>query len=239
MDKTVAIHQPDFFPWLGFFNKYIMADIFVIADSVQFPKSKGNLTNRVAIIHNKQKIWWTKPIDRSFTGIKRVGEILSPYDKEWSRKSLKSIQMDYGRAPYFSEIYPFLEPLINYQADNLMEYNMNSIEAIFDILGIDKNKIVYQSSLDLDEYWKIDLNEYIIKMVRKLGCTSYLSGDGSSNYQNESIFQNQNIAINYTKYIHPQYSQFNTSEFVPGLTIIDALMNTGVDGVKRLLKNEK
>ncbi len=233
----VGIHQPNFLPWLGFFHKYYLSDIFIIADSVQQPKSHGGWTNRVFLYLDKEKKMITIPLNRKYEGIARVNEIKISKDINWERVTLKAIEYNYKKAPYFNDVFPVLSMIIKFQTQFLWEFNMNGILLILDKLGIDKNKVVIQSSLQLDHLWKADINHWIIEMVNKVGGNGYLSGDGSDGYQSAIPFIDNNIDLYYTKYQHPLYNQFNTKTFMSGLSITDALMNIGWKNTSEMIIN--
>ena len=75
MNRVVAIHQPNFFPWLGYFDKIARSDVFIFLDDVQFPKTGGVWSNRVKILIGGEARWSTAPIDRSFTGTRKICEM--------------------------------------------------------------------------------------------------------------------------------------------------------------------
>ena len=87
MEKKVAIHQPNFFPWLGYFDKIFKSDYFVFLDNVQFQKTGGNWGNRVPILISNHKNWITVPINRNFSGLKKINEIKIKNDINWREKS--------------------------------------------------------------------------------------------------------------------------------------------------------
>ena len=82
-ERIVAIHQPNFFPWLGYFDKIARANVFVILDSVQFPKKQGNWMNRVRVLVHGKPHWLTVPVDRTFHGVRSVREMQIASDSPW------------------------------------------------------------------------------------------------------------------------------------------------------------
>ena len=237
-NKIVAIHQPNFFPWLGFFNKYIKSDVFIIGDSFQIPKTDGSYTNRVLLILNNKIKWLTLPINRNYKGIARIRDIMILKDDYWINKTLRTIQMSYGKAPYYDEVSSYIEELLLYRTESLVEFNVNVLYSLLDKLKLGTEKLILQSNIGLDHLWKINLNDYIIEMVKSVDGDIYLSGDGSGGYQDEQKFLEAKMGIEYTNYKHPSYNQFNQEEFIPCLSIIDVLMNLGFSEVENLLKNK-
>ena len=127
MSNIIAIHQPNFFPWLGFFDKINRCDKFVILDNVQYQKTGGTWTNRVKIIINKEGKWITAPIVRNYHGVKKINEVYLQTDDKWKIKILKTIKNNYSKTLYFNELYDFISELILYDEKNVAKYNLNSI----------------------------------------------------------------------------------------------------------------
>ena len=227
----VAIHQPNFFPWLGFFNKIARSNLFILMDNVQYPKTGGTWTNRVAIIIDGQKHWLTVPIIRSFHGTQLVREIQINNSTPWRRKLLKSIEVNYHQAPCFKEIFPVIDRLVNNQPSSLADFNVHSIQQIMNLLQMDASKLVLGSTLKCNG----KATDLLISMMKSVGGTAYLCGGGASGYQEDQLFERAGIELIFQNYQHPIYPQKNTKKFVPGLSIIDALMNVGPDGVAELL----
>src|SRR5690349_22313551 len=102
--KLVAIHQPNFFPWLGYFNKIARADIFIVLDNVQFSKTGGTWSNRVRFLLQGQPTWATVPVERSFHGVRLVCEMRVANGPWWARL-LRAFRGAYRRAPYFHGVF--------------------------------------------------------------------------------------------------------------------------------------
>jgi hypothetical protein len=234
--KIVSIHQPDFFPWMGFFNKIFMSDVFVIFDTGQIPNKKSSYTNRVKLVLNGESRWGnTIPITKGKKvniSIKDVEIVEGMFHK---KKFLKTLHFYYKKAPFYKNVIDFIEHLILFDNNNLCEYNLNSIYHILDKVGINKNKIVLASELAFKFEENKDLNIRISEIVKKVNGDIYLSGNGSVDYMNEQIFKENKIKLKYQNFIHPNYPQFNTIEFQSGVSIIDAFMNIGFKGVHDLI----
>src|SRR5262249_17725400 len=105
-DKVVAIHQPTFFPWLGYFNKIARADIFVVLDNVQFPKTGGTWLNRVRLLIDGRARWVTMPVVRRYRGVRLIREMLISDEPAWRRRLEQTLRSSYGRAACFDEVFP-------------------------------------------------------------------------------------------------------------------------------------
>ena len=229
--KLVAIHQPNFFPWLGFFNKISVCDVFIILDQVQFSKTGGNWSNRVRIAIGGHLAWLTAPVVRSYHGVRRIADMQINNSSPWRQKMLKTLQMAYSHAPYFREIFPFLEPLVNHQTDNLAAYNIAAIRSIGERLQIPKGRLVLGSTLGTEG----KATDLLIAMVKAVGGTSYLCGGGAEGYQENGKFPDNGIELRYQNFVHPTYPQINAPGFTPGLSIVDVLMNCGFETTAQLM----
>lgn len=230
-DKLVAIHQPNFFPWLGFFDKIRRCDVFIAMDNAQFSKTGGTWTNRVQLTVNEEPAWVTVPIVRNYHGLRLVREMKISADLAWRDKMLRTVELSYRRAPHFKDIFPMLEELIRNPTADLTDFNLAAIRALCAAMGL-RTPIVLGSSLNAKER----ATELLISMVRAVGGTAYLAGGGAAGYQEDSSFHQAGVKLIHQEFQHPTYPQFNTSTFKPGLSIVDALMNCGFEGTRELLK---
>ena len=114
---------------------------------------------------------------------------------------------------------------------NISKYNSSAILDICERIGLETHNIFWSS--DLDHEGKS--NKLLASLVKAVGCTTYMYGGGASIYQDETVFAEHGIQLKPQNFEHPQYHQFGNTSFIPGLSIIDALMNIGFEGVKDLL----
>jgi hypothetical protein len=231
MGKIVAIHQPNFFPWLGYFNKMARADVFIVLDNVQFPKTGGTWINRVQLAVHGGAAWITVPVKRAYHGTRLICEMEMNNGIPWRMKFLKTIQSNYGRAPFFSSVYPVIASLVDQASDSLSEFNISAIRVLVEKLGLETAKLVLGSSMAVNG----SATQLLINMTRFAGGTAYLAGGGAGDYQDDGLFARQGVDLIYQNFKHPRYPQFNTSNFIPGLSILDALMNCGFAKTKLLI----
>lgn len=225
----VAIHQPNFFPWLGFFDKISQADIFILLDNV--PYSHGEVTNRVKLLFiNNQVKWVTAPVKHEKHATKRIREVQIDQAKPWQRKMLTTLNRNYRRAPFYSQVYPFLDSLIMYDNPNLAEFNQYFIEKMTQKLEL-STRIIKSSELPAGG----SANDLLIELVQNVKGTTYLCGGGATDYFNQDRFASAGIDVMFQKFQHPVYHQRGNPAFFPGLSIIDVLMNIGFEEVRRIL----
>jgi len=228
-DRLVAIHQPNFFPWLGYFAKIARADVFVLLDDVQFPKKGGTWINRVRLLVNEEPSWVTVPVVRKYHGVREIREMRIDEQTPWRRKVMGTVQASYGGAPHGDEVMPQLSELIENPTDELAEYNRAAITKLTEALGIE-TEMVLSSSLGVSS----QATQRLIELVQAVGGTAYLSGGGAEGYQEDERFAEAGIDLVEQGFEPPSYPQL-ASEPVPGLSVIDALFSCGFAGTRRLL----
>jgi hypothetical protein len=145
---------------------------------------------------------------------------------------MKTLATNYSRAPFFLEVSQFVEPLILNPERKLARYNVGAIIAIAQYLGLPASKFRQSSEMGVDE----QSNEMLISLTRCAGGNTYLCGGGAAGYQDALVFANAGVNLIHQNFEHPIYPQLGGRPFVPGLSIIDALMNIGVIGVRAALK---
>lgn len=223
----VAIHQPNYLPWLGYFHKIAKVDVFVFLDDVQF--SKGSYTNRVQVLSPTGPKWLSVPIKLSFgQAIDQIGFARS----DWKSTHAETLRNYYRRAPGFAEVWPvFGEILRNAPTGDLAAANCWLVSQIALRLGL---KCEFQRSSGLSLSSASD--DRLIDIVAALGRnTIYYSGRGAANYQDPQKFSAAGLGFAYSTYRPPAYPQFNSGTHISGLSITDALFNLGWEATARLL----
>jgi hypothetical protein len=217
----IAIHQPNFLPWLGYFNKIVSCDVFVFLDDVEIVKTGGTWTNRSKIMSNGEPRWLTLPIKRlSGISLIRDAEIA---DVRWKQKCISQIDFAYRSSPYHKQIMELVYDVFKSSTLNLSEFNRESLFKIISFLQLDPPRFVNSSDYALGS----KSTDRLIDLVKRVGGNEYLSGDGSTSYLEPEKFEKETITLSYQNFQTKQYGQLNKSYFVPGLSIIDALMMMG------------
>lgn len=232
MSKVVAIHQPNFFPWLGYFDKIIRSDIFIFLDDVQFQKTGGTWTNRVKLLVGGEGKWVTAAIDRNYHGTRTIAQMKYVSTDNWRVKALKTIQLNYQKHPFYRETIEVIEPLLIDGEEGVATYNVNAILSIARLLDIDVSKIRRSSELRCDGA----SNDLLCALTSTVGGDTYMCGGGADGYQDEHVFSAAGIRLIRQDFVHPVYPQHRRNDFVPGLSVIDAAMNLGWVELGRILR---
>ena len=233
MGKVVAIHQPNFLPWLGYFDKLARADVFVLLDDVQFPRtSKGTWMNRVKLLVGGKPAWVTVPIVRADGALREVREVRIDDSQPWRKKLLRTVEHSYRRAPHFEDVFPLVEELVMRPTDNLASFNEANVHRLATELGLDPAKIVRSSTIPTRRHG----TDLMIELTKAVGGSTYLSGNYAGGaYQEEEKFPEAGVELRYQNFEHPTYPQPLDTP-VHGLSIVDALMNCGRAGTRELVQ---
>jgi len=129
---VLAAHQPQYLPWLGFFDKLAQADVFVLLDNVQFRKNEWQNRNRIKGPGGAQ--WITVPVRHRFP--QTIAEVELIESQPWRRKHLRALETNYGKAPFFEQTMPLLTDVLGQPRGHLAGLNIVLIEALADRLGI-------------------------------------------------------------------------------------------------------
>ncbi|MBU1249444.1 MAG: WbqC family protein [Proteobacteria bacterium] len=232
MSLTVAIHQPNFFPWLGYFTKIAQADVFVFLDQVDYPKSGSSMasySNRVKLNICGEAKWWGCPVVREF-GPQRICDVRIK-DEPWAKKKIQSLEQSYGKTACFRESIDIIREMIFLDEGLISAYNISNVRRLSELLGL-TCRFVLQSELDPEG----SSSELLADIVKKVGGGIYLSGTGGAmEYQEEAVFAKAGIELAFRKYVAIPYSQNRAQAFMPGLSVLDAVMNLGWAETGRLL----
>lgn len=226
----ITIHQPEHMPWLGFFNKMLKSEIFVILDNVQFEKNNYQSRNRILGSNGAQ--WLTVPIEMKGHMEKTLREIkiANATQPNWIRKYLSSLELNYSKYPYFQELFPAIKNILAAHNEYLCDLNIALIHFFAELLNADC-RFVYASAMELTKK-KSDL---IYEICTQMEAGTYISGSGGRDYMDLAAFREAGIQVRFNDYVHPVYVQKKSREFVPYLSVLDLLMNKSPDEAREII----
>ena len=227
---VIAIHQPNYLPWLGYFNKIARADCFVFLDNVQF--TKGGYTNRVQILSPKGPRWLTIPVN---VHLGDPIDTVTPSSSSWSQSHLDSLYAAYHGAPAFKSVWQEVRDMIlSTSGSNLAVLNIALIKALCARLHISS---AFRCASELSLSAQAD--DRLVEIVSKVAPGGkYLSGKGGAKYQDPAKFGSAGLGFEYLGFLHPEYPQgahLCRSDFVAGLSVLDAVFHLGWEGTARLV----
>ncbi len=220
-----SIHQPNYIPYLWLFHKLAASDIFVFYDNAQY--TKGDY-------HNRNTIKWPNgPILLSLPVQVKLGQTINEvtFDSRILAKHLKTIQESYRKAAFFGEVHPIIEEIYSYQWNSLAEFNIATISKIVSIFSLDVEFIRLSEILPVLE---TKSTEALVDICHAVAATKYISWAGGKGYLDPALFSAASIELEFQDFHHPTYLQL-WGDFVPYMSIIDALYNVGILGTKNLI----
>ncbi|MBU1044176.1 MAG: WbqC family protein [Candidatus Omnitrophica bacterium] len=228
----LSAHQPQYLPWLGYFDKIDKSDCFVFLDTVQYKKRE--FQNRNKIRTQTDSIWLTVPVKTKGASLQRLSDVQIDNEIDWQKEHINSLQTWYAAAPYFSDYFSFFKAVYSEKWEKLIDLNIHIIKFILDVLNI-KTKIYLESEIKTTNVSTLR----IIELCKKLEADTYLSGIGGKEYLDIAEFTKSRIDLEYQNFGHPNYLQQFTSEkkdFYPYMSIVDLLFNAGPKSMEILRK---
>lgn len=225
----VGIMQPYFVPYIGYWQLMNIVDKYVIYDDVNYI-NRGWI-NRNRILADGKIHYFNVPILKASQN-KKINEILVNRDRKLRRKNLKMIKTSYLKAPYFKEVFPLVEQIINSDKEILSEYIYDSFLLICSYLGI-KTEFIMSSHIEKDNSLKGQ--EKILSICKLLGATEYYNSIGGTHLYSQQEFQKNHIQLYFLKNNQLHYQQFGNN-FYENLSIVDVLMFNSKNQVKDMLK---
>jgi len=221
----VAIHQPCFVPWLGYLDRMVKADLFVLLDHVQF--ERRNYQNRASIRIEDEARWLTVPVvqisQKERIIEKRIDNPPEPLNRWWGTKHFQTLKFAYRKAPYFQHYAPRVQELLETRFELLVDLNDAFLDFLRKELAI-TTPLVKSSELAVEGH----RSDLLLNICKAVGADTFLGGmGGSRQYLDTEAFAKAGVAVEWQDYKHPRYSQCGSSSFIPGLTSLDILFNCG------------
>lgn len=226
--KSLAIMQPYFFPYIGYWQLIHAVDHFVIYDDVNY--IKGGWVNRNRILINGEPAYITVPLHQP-SPYKRICDIALQPSPLWRNKLVKMVEMTYRKSPCFIEVFPIIEEIIRHESDNLSDYLAHQLQTLAVFMGI-KTEFVVTSR----PYENNDLSgqERVLNICKREEAITYINPQGGQTLYDTETFLSVGIDLRFIVMRPLPYKQ-RAAGFVPYLSIIDALMEVGPIEIKHHL----
>lgn len=225
----VAIMQPTYLPWLGYFGLMKSVDLFIVLDSVQFAKRSWQQRNQIKTANGP--LWLSVPVLSKGKREQLISEVEIDYSRDFPRGHQKTLEMNYKKSAYFDTLSPQLFAILGADNKYLAGLTISSILWIRDVLGI-------TTPVRLASEFKVNgaKADLLASLCEQAGATEYISPPGSKDYLDESnAFVRHNIPLHYFHFTHPEYPQ-RFGEFLPNMSVIDLLFNCGPDSISLIDK---
>jgi len=221
-----AVHQPQYLPWLGYFDKIRRADIFCYLDDVQYKKNDWQNRNRIKTAQGWQ--WLTVPVRYRFP--QKICDVTINNALNWKKKHLHTLATNYNRAPFFKRFAPAFEEIYAQDWRFLADLNIALVECLKKAFRLDRLPAVKSSALRLRQ----DPTDRLIDICRQLKADTYLSGPDGVIYMDLERFKQNGIQIIVQEFVHPVYPQL-FSDFRTQMSAVDLLFNCGPEGLEKIL----
>lgn len=227
----VALMQPYFFPYIGYFQLIQAVDEFVIFDNAQY--IRRGWMNRNRILNGQKEIAYINmPIQKADRETK-IKDIIVNHNSDWKEKIYHQLNY-YRKAPNYDFVMESLNECLNINNDSLSQFNTIVLKRICDLLEIDTKITVLSEEIPMiNEANAAD--EWGIKVAKALNATTYINAIGGIEFYNQQKYNANNLDIQFIKPVLKPYKQFN-NVFITGLSIIDVMMFNNPEEIKEMLE---
>jgi hypothetical protein len=216
---TLAVLQPGYLPWLGFFDQMRRADVFVYYDDVQFDKHGWRNRNRIKTPAGPH--WLTVPVRHHGLGQPGILDVQIESTQPWARTHVRTLQQYYARAPFVDTYLPELSELLQRPWTRLVDLDLAVVGLMARWLHV--APVIHRSSeLGVGG----EKSDRLLKLCAHFGATRYLTGDAARSYLEVEQFAARGVEVVWQEYPHPVYPQLH-GDFIPYLSAIDLILNCG------------
>lgn len=221
----VAIHQPHYIPWLGYLDRMVKADLFIILDHVQF--ERRNYQNRAMIRLEDEGRWLTVPVVQVSQKERIIDKAVDNSEtgsRQWGPNHFKTLKYAYRKAPYFELYAPRLREILEARWDKLVDLDLAMLDLLRDIFEI-RTPLRRSSQMRAEGA----RSELLLNLCRDAGAGSTFLGGlgGSRGYLDLAAFAAAGIGVEWQQFTHPAYPQCGDKPFIPGLMALDLAFNCG------------
>lgn len=218
----IAIHQPDYIPYLGYFYKMAHCDRFVFLDDCQFSNDNFHHWNKIKTPQGECRL--KVPVEQHLGDA--INAVRTKDELKWKEKHLKTFTMNYAKAPHYAEIFPVFEELLTRKYASLADMNIAINTWLCRSFGFGC-ELSRTSEMTIDTVRE----ERVIDICKMLDGDSYLSGRGAAAYEKEEDFTARGVQLIYTDYEPITYPQLWNKQcgFLPYMSVMDYVFNCGFD----------
>lgn len=220
--NRIAVLQPSYLPWIGYFEQIDYVNHFVFYDDVQY--TTRDWRNRNKIIASKSTMWLSVPVRGGQN--QKLCDVVIDNTQRWRQKHLSALKHNYQKAPYFEEVYPLLESVLDRRYDKLCDLNADIIRLFMKYLNI-QTHLYFSSQLGIEG----DKNSRLVNLSSYFNACEYYTGASAKNYLEIELFQEKNIDVKFQNYQIVDYPQF-LKTFDPYVSIVDLLFMCGTESLK-------
>ena len=221
----LAAHQPQYLPWLGFFDKMDRVDRFVLLDTVQYKKNEWQNRNRIRTATGWQ--WLTVPVHYRFP--MTIREVQIDEIGAWRRKHREALRIHHARSPFRDAVLPTIDAIFDEPFPSLAALNLKVVRLLAGLLGVRTPLRLASEVPGLPE----GADERLIALCRHFGASDYLAGQGGAAYMDLRAYAAAGLNLSFQSFRHPVYAQAYPG-FEANLSAIDLLLNCGPGSIERI-----
>ena len=224
----IAVHQPHYIPWLGYLDRMVKADLFIVLDHVQF--ERRNFQNRTTIRLEGQPKLLTVPVvqvSQKETILEKAVDNSEGGSRAWGPTHFKTLRYAYRKAPHFEAYAPRLQEILEARWDKLVDLDLAMLDFVREAFEI-RTPLLRSSQMRAEGA----KSELLLNLCREMGPGSVFLGGmgGSRRYLDHAAFAEAGVGVQWQDFTHPQYAQCGDAPFLPGLMSLDLLFNCGPRG---------
>ncbi|RJO61831.1 hypothetical protein C4544_01760 [candidate division WS5 bacterium] len=228
---NIGMMQPTFLPWLGFFELIYKSDVFIFLDDFQFSVQSYHQRNRL-FVNKGQVDWYTVPVQKSVSFGESLNKTLINEKTPWRTKMWKRIQQNYSKASYYSLVAPHVQVWLNETVDSLATQNESFIKLVCYLLGLRREFLRSSQFTSVAQR-----SERVLELLRLNNAYTYYCARGSFDYMlGDGVFPQNDVTVLFQDFQPKTYSQVGSpGNFIPYLSVLDALMNVGPQQTAELI----
>ncbi|MFH1460419.1 MAG: WbqC family protein [Candidatus Omnitrophota bacterium] len=231
-NKRIAIMQPGYIPWLGFFELMDKADLFVYLDDVQYTIRDWRNRNRIRTAQGWQ--WLSIPVLHKSRREQLLKDALINNQIDWRGSHLRALEINYSKASFFSNNFSVITQILLKHWENLTDLNITMIEVIRELLGI-KTPTIRASMLNNIKTGK---TQRIISICKQLQANYLYDSAAAASFIDIDLFAKEGIVVEFQNYKHPEYKQVY-KPFIPYMSVLDLLFNCGRESLQNISNRKK
>jgi hypothetical protein len=217
---TICIHQPDFVPYLGFFDRLLHADHFILLDNVKFIRRGWQHRDRIKT--REGSAWLSLSLQKGDYH-QKISEVRLSSEGKWIEENLALLRQCYAKALCFDHIYPKVEAIYRAGHERLIDFNIAFLDMALRLFRIDV-QMTFASAYPVAS----SSSQRLLELVLAVQGNNYLTGPGSRDYLDEALFAQSGVSVSWQDFKHPTYSQLY-GNFEPMLSCLDLFFNCGND----------
>ena len=227
MSRVVVVEQPNYIPWIGYFDLIAQSDVWVWYDDVQY--TKRDWRNRNLVAGEGEPVWLTIPVRTRGRYEQKILEVEIDRERPWEHKHLETLRHCYRDAPAFDPVFAIVRKSLEAGHERLADLTIELNEELCRFLGL-RTRFLRSSGMEVQG----DRQERLLEICRRLGAGVYLSGPAAQSYLTPEPFRREGLELRYIVYDYPPYER-GGRPFIPRLSILDPLFWLGPEGTRALL----